>query len=57
MRKKDIHILKKKNHIVYFFKNEVWDQRTYDQAHFPLRPRARAEEDSCRGQVGKGQIA
>ena len=35
----------------------LWGQRTYDPAHFPLRLKACAEEGSCRGRVGKGQIA
>ena len=30
------------------FVNIVWGQRTYDSAHFPLGPRARVEESSCR---------
>ena len=33
----------------------MWGQGTYDPAHALLGPRARAEEDICRGRMGKGQ--
>ena len=35
----------------------LWGQRTYDLAHFPLGSRARAEESSRRGHVVKVQTA
>ena len=40
-----------------YVQNYMWGQRTYDPAHFPLGPRARAEESICRGQMVKDQIA
>ena len=35
----------------------MWGQGTYDPAHALLRPRARAEEDICRGRMEKGRNA
>ena len=35
----------------------MWGQGTYDPAHALLGPRARAEEGTCREQMGKGRNA
>ena len=35
----------------------MWGQGTYDPAHALLGPRARAEEGTCRGRMGKGRNA
>ena len=42
---------------IHFTLLSVWGQKTYDPAHFPLGPRALAEECSCRGQVAKDRMA
>ena len=36
---------------------QLWGQRTYDPVHALLGPKAHAEEDICRGRIGKGRNA
>ena len=40
---------------IYIYIYILWGQGTYDPTHALLGPGARAEEDICRGRMGKGR--
>ena len=39
------------------FEGLLWGQRAHNPVHFPLGPRAHAEDRCCRGQAVKGRMA